>query len=111
MINVNNNHHHYLYNSHGTKPHSREQTKAMLSSNFTNDSSNSNLNTSTKGRNPVIGITSATHGSKPSHKQSRKSSRGPKKIEDPAIPFPQSQKHHSSKLNTNEQEFVGRYVE
>lgn len=107
MMNTNtNHHHHYMYNTNGSKYSSRQKNKDSLrTNNLTNTSSNSNLNNSIKGsRSPIMGITSTTGSSKPSKKTKEKtkpSSSRENKVQNPAIPFPQSQKHYSSKLTSN----------
>lgn len=101
MMNTNTNHHYnYFHNSKSGKVSARESTNG-ISGNFTNNDS-SNIDISFKAINPISGISGLMKDHKPKTKQSRKSSRSSKKIEDPAIPFPQSQKHHSSKLGSND---------
>jgi len=99
MMNANSSHHNYLDMVANQKPVSREHKRALLSSKYTSgDTSNSNIDTSFKGKNTVISISSITHGGPKNHKKGSKKT-AEKKVEDPAIPFPQSQKHHSSKFN------------
>jgi len=54
----------------------------------------------------VISISSINQESKKYKKNLKTSSRGSKKIQDPAIPFPQSQKHFSSKLTVEKAEYA-----
>ena len=118
MMNTNTNHHYnYFHNPHKGKTSAREHKKLSGTANlqnladlkqndynFTNNDS-SNLDISFKGRNPIMGVSALMQDVKPK-KQSRKSSRTSKKIEDPAIPFPNSEKHRSSKLASNESEYT-----
>lgn len=108
MMNSNTNHHHqYMFNANSQKGSSRQQNKYGPSSGHPNDISTSNLNTSFKGRNPVIAASSTSQGSGyPSSKTGKKVTEPTKHKEDPAIPFPQSQKHRSSKLSPNDIEFA-----
>ena len=66
----------------------------------------SNLNISSKERRPMISMSSITHGGQKNAKKVGKKGQPEKRKEDPAIPFPQSQKHFSSKLTPGEMEFV-----
>lgn len=101
-MNTNNNHHYnFLYNANNEKVSSREQKRVDVSKNYTgNNDSSANINF--KGRNPVFGISSVIKETSKSRKTSRKSSKSFKKIEDPSIPIPHSQKHRSSKFAANE---------
>lgn len=54
----------------------------------------------------MISISSINQESKKYKKNLKTSSRGSKKIQDPAIPFPQSQKHFSSKLTVEKAEYA-----
>jgi hypothetical protein len=102
IMNTNNNHHYnFLYNANNEKVSSRDQKRVDVSKNYTNNN-DSSQNINFKGRNPVFGISSVIKESSKSRKSSRKSSKSYKKSDDPAIPFPHSQKHHSSKFAINE---------
>jgi hypothetical protein len=102
IMNTNNNHHYnFLYNANNEKVSSRDQKRVDVSKNYTNNN-DSSININLKGRNPVFGISSVIKESSKSRKSSRKSSKNYIKGEDPAIPFPHSQKHHSSKFAANE---------
>ena len=108
MMNSNTNHHHqYMFNANPQKGSSRQQSKYGPSSGQHLDTSNNNLNSSFKGRNPVIGVSSTSQGSGyHKGKPGKKIAEATKHKEDPAIPFPQSQKHRSSKLSPNDIEFA-----
>lgn len=102
MMNSNNNHHyHYIYNSNNLS--SRDQKNKNLTSNYTSES---NLNSSYKPSSLHPGASDLQEKLK-TKKPSKKISTS-KKIEDPAIPFPQSQKHHTSKFSPNDIDFVSK---
>lgn len=109
-MNANTNHHHHYHYNAGPKvnfpQNSRDQKRLNTTPSFTGDTSSSNLNISTKGRNPVISMSSITHGGQKNPKKLSKKPQNDRVKEDPAIPFPQSQKHFSSKLSPGEIEFV-----
>lgn len=108
MMNTNTNHH-YVHNPNGKTNQTKDKSKGVISiSNIQNDNSFSNMNSSFKGKSPVIGISSVVYSSNKNGKKqgSRRAYEADKRVEDPAIPFPNSQKHQSSKLGSGYIEYL-----
>lgn len=109
-----NTNHHYMLNHNNAKNYQKEQGKnGGSSSNQQNDNSFNNLNSSFKGRNPVIGISSIVYGSNKNVKKLHTNvhSESNHRVEDPAIPFPNSQRHQSSKAASSDKEYWrNRYI-
>ena len=106
---VSNTNHHYIMNHNNTKNLPKDQEKIGGSnSNLQNDNSFNNLNSSFKGRNPVIGISSIVYGSNKNAKKlhSNAHSESNHRVENPAIPFPNSQRHQSSKLASSDKDYL-----
>lgn len=103
MMNTNNNHHYnYLYNN-SQNVNSRDQKKSTMTHTQTKENSS---NACYKVRQPVIGSSSGYHENPKKAKKSSRKTSGMRHIEDPAIPFPQSQKHQSSKLSPSNIDFA-----